>query len=131
MPRNGHIISDCLGTSKDNHKLLVLRQRNSGEAARCSEKTHAVCACDRPGLPKGYQLSQYELALAINGGLEIDLPDGSTKRIGVRRAHLEEDTGKLTHIGNSSLIDFNRSGVALLEIVSEPDIRSPDEAEAY
>ncbi len=84
-----------------------------------------------PDLPKGYQISQYELPLAINGWLEIDLPDGSTKRIGVRRAHLEEDTGKLTHIGNSSLIDFNRSGVALLEIVSEPDIRSPEEAEAY
>src|SRR5258706_1689878 len=84
-----------------------------------------------PDLPKGYQISQYELPLAVNGWLEIDLPDGSTKRIGIRRAHLEEDTGKLTHIGNSSLIDFNRSGVALLEIVSEPDIRSPEEAEAY
>lgn len=84
-----------------------------------------------PDLPKGYQISQYELPLAINGWLEIDLPDGSTKRIGVRRAHLEEDTGKLTHVGNSSLVDFNRSGVPLLEIVSEPDIRTPEEAEAY
>src|SRR5579859_1581795 len=84
-----------------------------------------------PDLPKGYQISQYELPLAINGWLEIDLPDGSTKRIGVRRAHLEEDTGKLTHVGNSSLVDFNRGGVPLLEIVSEPDIRTPEEAEAY
>jgi aspartyl-tRNA(Asn)/glutamyl-tRNA(Gln) amidotransferase subunit B len=84
-----------------------------------------------PDLPKGYQISQYELPLAINGWLEIDLPDGSTKRIRIRRAHLEEDTGKLTHIGSASLVDFNRSGVPLLEIVSEPDIRTADEAEAY
>jgi len=84
-----------------------------------------------PDLPKGYQVSQYELPIAINGWLEIDLPDGSTKRIGIRRAHLEEDTGKLTHVGDSSLVDFNRSGVPLLEIVSEPDIRTADEAEAY
>jgi aspartyl-tRNA(Asn)/glutamyl-tRNA(Gln) amidotransferase subunit B len=84
-----------------------------------------------PDLPKGYQVSQYELPLAINGYVDIDLPDGSTKRIRVRRAHLEEDTGKLTHIGNSSLVDFNRAGVPLLEIVSEPDIRTPEEAEAY
>src|SRR5689334_4764654 len=84
-----------------------------------------------PDLPKGYQISQYDLPIAINGWLEVDLPDGTTKRIRVRRAHLEEDTGKLTHVGNSSLVDFNRSGVPLLEIVSEPDIRTPEEAEAY
>ncbi|MEP7286313.1 MAG: Asp-tRNA(Asn)/Glu-tRNA(Gln) amidotransferase subunit GatB [Chloroflexota bacterium] len=84
-----------------------------------------------PDLPKGYQISQYDLPLAVNGWMEIDLPDGSTKRIGIRRAHLEEDTGKLTHVGNSSLVDFNRGGVPLLEIVSEPEIRTPEEAEAY
>ncbi len=84
-----------------------------------------------PDLPKGYQISQYALPLAVNGWLEIDLPGGQTKRIGVRRAHLEEDTGKSTHIGAASLMDFNRSGVPLLEIVSEPDIASPEEAEAY
>ncbi len=84
-----------------------------------------------PDLPKGYQISQYSLPLAVNGWLEIDLPDGATKRIGVRRAHLEEDTGKSMHVGAASLMDFNRSGVPLLEIVSEPDIRTPEEAEAY
>lgn len=84
-----------------------------------------------PDLPKGYQISQYELPLAINGWLDIDLPDGSTRRIGIRRAHLEEDTGKSIHIGSNSLIDFNRSGVPLLEIVTEPDIHSDLEAEAY
>lgn len=85
-----------------------------------------------PDLPKGYQISQYDLPLAIDGYVDIDLPDGSTKRINVRRAHLEEDTGKSTHLSDgSSLIDLNRAGVPLLEIVSEPDIRSPEEAEAY
>ena len=60
------------------------------------------------------------------------MPDGSSKRIGIRRAHLEEDTGKSTHLDDdTTLIDLNRAGVPLLEIVSEPDIRSADEAEAY
>lgn len=85
-----------------------------------------------PDLPKGYQISQYDFPLAINGYVDIDLPDGSTKRIHVRRAHLEEDTGKSTHLSDgSSLIDLNRAGVALLEVVSEPEIRSAEEAEAY
>jgi aspartyl-tRNA(Asn)/glutamyl-tRNA(Gln) amidotransferase subunit B len=84
-----------------------------------------------PDLPKGYQISQYEFPLAVRGWLEIDLPDGSTKRIRIRRAHLEEDTGKLTHVDNHSLVDLNRAGVPLLEIVSEADIHSAEEAEAY
>ncbi|MEL6406510.1 MAG: Asp-tRNA(Asn)/Glu-tRNA(Gln) amidotransferase subunit GatB [Chloroflexota bacterium] len=84
-----------------------------------------------PDLPKGYQISQYEYPLAINGYLDIELEDGETKRIGITRAHMEEDTGKLTHWGDSSLVDYNRAGVPLLEIVSEPDIRSSAEAEAY
>lgn len=85
-----------------------------------------------PDLPKGYQISQYDRPLAINGYVDIDLADGTTKRIRVRRAHQEEDTGKLTHLGDgSSLIDYNRAGVPLLEIVSEPDLRSAEETEAY
>jgi aspartyl-tRNA(Asn)/glutamyl-tRNA(Gln) amidotransferase subunit B len=84
-----------------------------------------------PDLPKGYQISQYQYPLAINGWMEIDLTDGSTKRIHIRRAHLEEDTGKLTHTNAHSLVDLNRAGVPLLEIVSEADLHSAEEVEAY
>ncbi len=85
-----------------------------------------------PDLPKSYQISQYEEPIATNGHLDITLADGTSKRIRVRRVHMEEDTGKLTHISaNASLVDYNRAGVPLLEIVSEPDIRSAEEAHAY
>ncbi len=85
-----------------------------------------------PDLPKGYQISQYDRPLAVNGYVDIDLQDGTSKRIRIRRAHLEEDTGKLTHTGDgSSLVSYNRAGVPLLEIVTEPDIFSAEEAEAY
>jgi aspartyl-tRNA(Asn)/glutamyl-tRNA(Gln) amidotransferase subunit B len=84
-----------------------------------------------PDLPKGYQISQYDYPLAINGYLDIELEDGSSKRIQIRRAHMEEDTGKLTHAGDYSLVDYNRAGVPLLEIVTEPDLRSSAEAESY
>ena len=85
-----------------------------------------------PDLPKGYQISQYDYPLAQNGWVEVDLPDGSIKRVEIRRAHLEEDTGKSTHLSDgTTLIDLNRAGVPLLEIVSEPDLRSGEEAEAY
>ncbi len=83
-----------------------------------------------PDLPKGYQISQYDRPLAINGHITIELDD-KPKRIRVRRAHMEEDTGKLTHSLAGSLVDYNRAGVPLLEIVSEPDLRSAAEAEAY
>ncbi len=83
-----------------------------------------------PDLPKGYQISQYEYPLASDGWLEIEA-GGAVRRIGIRRAHLEEDTGKSFHVGEHSLVDLNRAGVPLLEIVSEPDLRSADEVEAY
>ena len=86
-----------------------------------------------PDLPKGYQISQYELPVVGKGTLTVQLPDGGEKVVGVTRAHLEEDAGKSLHeafIGQSG-IDLNRAGTPLLEIVSEPDMRSPAEAVAY
>jgi len=86
-----------------------------------------------PDLPKGYQISQYELPVVARGSVEILLEDGTRKTVGVTRAHLEEDAGKSLHegLGRSSGIDLNRAGTPLLEIVSEPDMRSAREAIAY
>ena len=86
-----------------------------------------------PDLPKGYQISQFELPIVADGHLDIELEDGSTKRIGVTRAHLEEDAGKSLHEGFEAMtgIDLNRAGTPLVEIVSEPDLRSAKEAVAY
>ena len=84
-------------------------------------------------LPQGYQISQFEHPIVGAGAVEVELADGSTRRIGVTRLHLEQDAGKSLHDQDPrrSFIDLNRSGVALMEIVSEPDIRSPEEAGAY
>ena len=86
-----------------------------------------------PDLPKGYQISQFELPVVSGGHLDIDLEDGSHKRVGITRAHLEEDAGKSLHEDFHGLtgIDLNRAGTPLLEIVSEPDMRSAKEAVAY
>jgi aspartyl-tRNA(Asn)/glutamyl-tRNA(Gln) amidotransferase subunit B len=92
-----------------------------------------------PDMPKNYQISQYDLPICIGGHLDVDLPDGATSRVGITRVHMEEDTGKTTHGSGSgrihdathALIDYNRAGVPLVECVSEPDIRSPEEAGAY
>ena len=86
-----------------------------------------------PDLPKGYQISQFELPIVHDGWIDIDLEDGSTRRIGITRAHLEEDAGKSLHEDFHGMtgIDLNRAGTPLLEIVSEPDLRSAKEAIAY
>ena len=88
-----------------------------------------------PDMPKNYQISQYEEPLAVEGWLEVAV-DGAPRRIGIERLHMEEDVGKLIHEGTletarASLVDFNRSGVPLMEIVSKPDVRSAEEATAY
>ncbi|MBL4804243.1 MAG: Asp-tRNA(Asn)/Glu-tRNA(Gln) amidotransferase subunit GatB [Alphaproteobacteria bacterium] len=86
-----------------------------------------------PDLPQGYQISQYEYPIVGEGVIEIDLPDGTVKEIGITRLHLEQDAGKSLHDQHptKSFVDLNRSGCALMEIVSEPDIRGPEEAAAY
>ncbi|MCB1580847.1 MAG: Asp-tRNA(Asn)/Glu-tRNA(Gln) amidotransferase subunit GatB [Rhodospirillales bacterium] len=86
-----------------------------------------------PDLPQGYQISQFEFPIVGEGTIEIDLPDGTTKEIGITRLHLEQDAGKSVHDQHptKSFVDLNRSGCALMEIVSEPDIRGPEEAAAY
>src|SRR5947209_8831721 len=84
-----------------------------------------------PDLVKGYQISQYDLPLVKGGFVEITVGDAAPRRIRLERVHLEEDTGKLTHVSGGSLIDFNRSGVPLMEMVTQPDLRTPAEARAY
>ncbi|MHB0980081.1 MAG: Asp-tRNA(Asn)/Glu-tRNA(Gln) amidotransferase subunit GatB [Thermoleophilia bacterium] len=93
-----------------------------------------------PDLPKGYQISQFDLPLGVGGHLDVELEDGSTFRVGITRVHMEEDAGKLVHAGGAtgrihgadySLADFNRGGTPLVEIVSEPDIRTPDQARSF
>ncbi len=114
-----------------------------GLALGCKINTHTFWERKSywyPDLPKGYQITQYQFPMSYDGAIEVDVRDLSTggwveesqrKRIRIRRAHLEEDTGKLTHSGAKSFVDYNRSGVPLLEIVTEPDIFSADEAYAY
>jgi aspartyl-tRNA(Asn)/glutamyl-tRNA(Gln) amidotransferase subunit B len=86
-----------------------------------------------PDLPQGYQISQYKSPIVGEGEVAVDLPDGGTVRVGIERLHLEQDAGKSLHDQNPtmSLVDLNRSGVALMEIVSKPDLRSADEAKAF
>jgi len=92
-----------------------------------------------PDMPKNYQISQYDLPVCVGGHLDVELPDGSTTRVGITRVHMEEDTGKTAHgsatgrihEAEHALVDYNRAGVPLVECVSEPDMRSPEEAAAY
>ncbi|MBX3101723.1 MAG: Asp-tRNA(Asn)/Glu-tRNA(Gln) amidotransferase subunit GatB [Bacteroidetes bacterium] len=107
-----------------------------GMATHCHIAEHCYFARKNyfyPDLPKGYQISQDKTPLCTAGHLEVRLPAGGTKRIGITRIHIEEDAGKSLHDQDpfDSLIDLNRAGVGLIEIVSEPDIRTPEEAAAY
>ena len=136
IPANQHICPVC--TSQPG-SLPVINERAveltvmTGMALNCQIQPHNVFARKNytyPDLPKGYQISQYELPLCTDGAVQIDTEEGA-KEIGIIRVHLEEDTGKLVHQGTASLVDLNRAGVPLMEIVSDSSIRSPAEADAY
>jgi len=136
VPANQHVCPVC--TSQPG-ALPVINGRAieltvmTGMALHCQIQPHSVFARKNyvyPDLPKGYQISQYELPLCLNGRVEID-GENRLKVIGVDRVHLEEDTGKLVHQGRSSLVDYNRAGVPLMEIVTDSSIRSAEEAYQY
>ncbi len=138
VPPNTNVCPVCLGMPGT---LPVINERAVeytvmlGLALNCEIQSHNVFARKNyfyPDLPKGYQISQYELPLCLNGYVDIEA-EGSdrAKRVRIRRVHLEEDTGKLVHVNNHSLVDLNRAGVPLMEIVTEADIHSAEEAYAY
>lgn len=134
---NTHVCPVCLGMPgvlPAINRAAVEATIKVGLALNCTINPTAVFArknYNYPDLPKGYQISQYEFPHCENGWLEIDLPDGAVKRVRIRRVHLEEDTGRTLHVGKHTLIDLNRAGAPLMEIVSEADIHSPEEAYAY
>jgi aspartyl-tRNA(Asn)/glutamyl-tRNA(Gln) amidotransferase subunit B len=140
-PVNSRVCPVCLGlpgTLPNINRKAVEYTIMTGLALSCQIPNYSKF--DRknypyPDLMKGYQISQYDLPLAVNGCLEIDV-DGQSKRIGIQRVHLEEDVAKLLHYPSAdgesyTLVDVNRSGVPLMEIVSAPDMHSPEEARAY
>ena len=137
-PPNTHTCPVCLGMPG---VLPVLNRKVVDFTIRMALATHCRIARQSrfarknyfyPDLPKGYQISQYELPIAEHGYVFIEV-NGKRKRIGITRIHMEEDAGKLVHdpYRAVSAVDFNRTGVPLIEIVSEPDIRSPEDAGAY
>jgi len=138
-PPNTHVCPVCLGMPG---VLPVLNQGVVEFAMRMALATDCRIAPESrfarknyfyPDLPKGYQISQYELPIAESGHVNITQADGSKKRVGITRIHMEEDAGKLIHDPDRAVsrVDYNRTGVPLIEIVSEPDIASPEEAGAY
>ena len=140
---NGNVCPVCLGLPGALpvlNKAAVEMAIKAGLALNCTVKHNSVFSRKNyfyPDLPKGYQISQFDLPICENGHLDI-VVDGQPKRIGITRIHMEEDAGKLLHQGSDSiagadysLVDLNRASVPLIEIVSEPDIRSAKEARAY
>ncbi len=136
---NTHVCPVCLGLPGALpviNRAAVETVIKTGLALGCAVPPH--CKLDRknyvyPDLPKGYQVSQYDLPLCVDGALGFEV-DGEPRRAGITRVHIEEDTGRLVHPDGSeslSLVDLNRSGVPLMEIVGEPDLRSPAEAREY
>jgi aspartyl-tRNA(Asn)/glutamyl-tRNA(Gln) amidotransferase subunit B len=143
-PPNTHTCPVCLGhpgaLPVTNEKAIELGVM-AGLALNCDIAERAIFARKNyfyPDLPKGYQISQYDAPICTGGYLDVPLPDGETVRVGITRLHLEEDAAKNVHVGESgrmhgsvgSLVDFNRGGTPLMEIVTEPDIPSPEAARA-
>jgi aspartyl-tRNA(Asn)/glutamyl-tRNA(Gln) amidotransferase subunit B len=140
-PPNANVCPVCLGlpgTLPVLNKRVIEMATRASLALNCTVHEHSRFARKNyfyPDLPKGYQISQYELPLATGGWLEIE-HDGTRKRIGITRLHVEEDAAKNLHEGfpesaTKAYIDYNRCGTPLCEIVSEPDMRAPEEAYAY
>ncbi len=143
-PPNSNVCPVCLGLPGAlpvvNHTAVEYAMK-IGLGLRCEIAPHSVFSRKNyfyPDMPKNYQISQYDLPLCIDGHIDIETDEGSA-RIGITRVHMEEDTGKSTHLGaggrigagSQTLLDFNRAGVPLMEIVSEPDLRSAVQARAY
>ncbi len=143
-PPNTNVCPVCLGLPGAlpvvNHKAVEYAMK-IGLGLRCEIAPRSVFSRKNyfyPDMPKNYQISQYDLPLCIGGHIDVET-DGGSSRIGITRVHMEEDTGKSTHLGvggrigagSPTLLDFNRAGVPLMEIVSEPDIRSAAQARNY
>jgi aspartyl-tRNA(Asn)/glutamyl-tRNA(Gln) amidotransferase subunit B len=135
---NANVCPVCLGMPgvlPVLNKQVVEYTIRMGLATHCTIAPKSVFARKNyfyPDLPKGYQISQYEEPQCLNGFVEVELPDGTVKKIGLTRIHMEEDAGKSIHdLDIDTYVDVNRCGVPLMEIVSEPDMRSPQEAAAY
>ncbi len=139
---NTNVCPTCLGLPG---ALPVLNRQAvefavlAGQALHCEIRERSVFARKNyfyPDSPKGYQISQFDKPIAEHGFIDVPTADGSIKRIGITRAHMEEDAGKSIHDGfadsaTRTYVDLNRCGTPLIEIVSEPDIRTPDEAFEY
>ena len=136
-PPNTRVCPVCLGMPgvlPVINRAAIEATIKTGLALNCEVPDLAIFArknYNYPDLPKGYQITQYEFPQCQHGWLDVELEDGSTKRIRIRRVHLEEDTGRSVHEGYYSLIDLNRAGTPLMEIVTEADIHSAEEAYAY
>lgn len=137
-PPNSNICPVCLGhpgVLPVMNKKVVEYTVLMGLATNCQIKEKSIFARKNyfyPDLPKGYQISQYEEPICEHGHIDIEFKDGSTKRLGITRIHMEEDAGKSIHDqARETLVDVNRCGVPLMEIVSEPDMRSAEEAVLY
>jgi aspartyl-tRNA(Asn)/glutamyl-tRNA(Gln) amidotransferase subunit B len=141
-PPNTHTCPTCLGLPGS---LPVLNRRavefalRVGKALNCTVPDEAEFARKNyfyPDLPKGFQITMYDRPVAVDGFLSIEADGGTEKRIRITRVHMEEDPGRLVHVGSGdrprySLVDYNRSGIPLIEIVTDPDLRSPKEARRF